>query len=108
MKNTPSRFKVKHDFWEEHIRAWKGSGLSQAGYCRKKNISLKCFVYWKRKLIGVELSTSLVEVPRLKTAHVFSELRPLCLRIGNKYSIEIERGFDSETLDQLLRVVEDR
>lgn len=108
MKSTPARFQLKHDFWKQHIREWKGSGLSQAGYCRKKNISLKCFIYWKRKLIKAELSTSLVEVPRLKAAQVFSQLRPLCLRIGNKYSIEIERGFDPETLDQLLRVVEDR
>lgn len=107
MKITPAKFKVKHDFWKEHIREWKESGLSQAGYCRKQKISLKCFVYWKRKLTRTELSTSMVEVPRFKAAQVFSQSRPLCLRIGDRYSIEIDRGFDPETLGKLLRVVED-
>jgi hypothetical protein len=47
-------------------------------------------------------------VPRFKAAQIFPHLKPLCLRIGDRYSIEIERGFDPETLDQLLRVVENR
>jgi hypothetical protein len=108
MKGTPARGQAKHDFWERHVREWKRSGLSQAGYCRQHLISLKCFVYWKRKLIAAERSTSLVEAPRFKAAQVLSHLKPLCLRIGHRYSIEIERGFDPETLDQVLRVVEER
>lgn len=108
MKTTPTRYQAKHDYWEEHVRRWKGSGLSQAEYCRKKIISLKCFVYWKRKLLPSELSTCLVEVPRFKAAKVLSHFNPLRLRIGDRYSIEIEPGFDPDTLDRLLRVVENR
>jgi acetolactate synthase regulatory subunit len=28
--------------------------------------------------------------------------------LGNRYGIEIERGFDEQTLDRLLRVLEER
>ena len=55
MKSAPARLQAKHDFWEEHFRQWKVSGLSQAGYCRTKNISLRCFVFWKRKRIGAKV-----------------------------------------------------
>jgi hypothetical protein len=108
MKIIPAKCQVKHNFWENHVRAWKMSGFSQAEYCRKQIISLKSFVYWKMKLGKSELSTSLVEVPIFKTAQVLSHSKPLCLRIGNKFSIDIERDFDPETLSKILRVVEDR
>jgi hypothetical protein len=38
------------NFWQKHIKDFELSGLTQAGYCRKKEINSKRFSYWKKKL----------------------------------------------------------
>lgn len=95
-------------FWEDHLRAWQTSGSSQAGYCREHGLSDKSFLYWKKRLNSARVAVSLVEVPRLEALRTVSPSRPLRLMIGNRYGIEIERGFDEQTLDRLLRVLEER
>ncbi len=109
MKRTISvASQQRRRFWENHLREWQASGLSQAGYCRKQGLSGKSFVYWKKRLGAASVSVSLVEVPRVQASPVLSVCRPLRLMLGNRYGIEIERGFDEETLDRLLRVLEER
>jgi hypothetical protein len=93
-------------FREQHIQNWRSSGLSQTEYCRQNNISSKTFLYWKRKHKAANEPVCLVEVP-------VSPLRPSCsspirLIVGTHYRIEIERDFDKELLDQLLRFMERR
>ena len=46
-----------HQFWQEHISQWRGSGLSQAAYCRQNGLNQNSFSYHKRKQ-----STELVPV----------------------------------------------
>jgi hypothetical protein len=98
----------RRKFWEDHLRAWRESGLTQAGYCRKHGLSDKSFLYWKKRLAGARLSVSLVEVPAFQATPVLPGCRPLRLMLGNRYGIEIERGFDEETLGRLLQVLEGR
>lgn len=40
----------KAAFWRRHLAAWRDSGLSQAAYCRRQDVSLPCFGYWRGKL----------------------------------------------------------
>jgi hypothetical protein len=109
MKRTISvEGQQRRNFWENHLRAWQESGLSQAGYCRKHGLSHRSFVYWKKRLFSARVEVSLVEVPRVQVAAIESPSRPLRLMFGNRYGIEIERGFDEQTLDRLLRVLEER
>jgi len=108
MKIVAAGRRAKHNSWQGHIRGWKLSGLSQAEYCREHRLSIKCFGYWKRKVSKSELRASLVEVTELKASQIFSPPIPLFLTIGGRYRIEIEHGFDSETLVRLLRVLENR
>jgi hypothetical protein len=98
----------RRKFWENHLRDWEASGLSQAGYCRKHGLSHKSFVYWKKRLMPAGVAVSLVEVPRFQSTSIVVPSRPLRLMFGNRYGIEIERGFDEQTLNRLLRVLEDR
>lgn len=98
----------RRKFWENHLRDWQASGLSQAGYCRKHSLSDKSFGYWKKRLASSRVAVSLVEVPRLQPASGLPPCRPLRLLLGNRYGVEIERGFDEQTLDRLLRVLEER
>ncbi|MCW8128357.1 IS66 family insertion sequence element accessory protein TnpA [Microbulbifer halophilus] len=39
----------KSDFWQQHIDAWKGSGLSQTAYCQRHDLKLSTFTYWRNK-----------------------------------------------------------
>jgi len=35
--------------WWQHIESWRGSGLSQAAYCRQHGLNAKSFSRWIRK-----------------------------------------------------------
>jgi hypothetical protein len=40
----------KAQFWQDHITAWQGSGLSQAAYCKQHEIKFHNFAYWRNRL----------------------------------------------------------
>ncbi|MBB5188992.1 hypothetical protein HNQ57_003291 [Zhongshania antarctica] len=40
----------KAQFWQDHIAAWQGSGLSQAAYCKQHEIKFHNFAYWRNRL----------------------------------------------------------
>lgn len=98
----------KQQFWERHIAQWGGSGLSQVEYCRKNKIGLKAFQYWKRKSKRSEVPATLVElcipkslpIPTLQVHHP-----QLCLVVDQHYRVEIGKGFDSEDLERVVRVL---
>jgi len=41
---------VKAGFWGEHLSAWRGSGESIVGYCRRHGLLEQSFHYWKKTL----------------------------------------------------------
>lgn len=53
----------KQRLWQRHIRSWQASGLSQAGYCRKHDLSLASFGYW-RKRVKADAPPTIVPVVR--------------------------------------------
>jgi hypothetical protein len=40
----------KAQFWQDHITAWQGSGLSQVAYCKQHGIKFHNFAYWRNRL----------------------------------------------------------
>jgi hypothetical protein len=40
----------KSQFWQDHITAWQGNGLSQAAYCKQHEIKFHNFAYWRNRL----------------------------------------------------------
>lgn len=95
MKKRTSAVRMeKKRFWEDHIREWRVSGLTQAVYCRRHRIGEKCFGYWKRKLTCAGLTVSLVGLVRLDPVPVCPVSKPSQLRVGKNSRIDIERGFD--------------
>jgi len=44
---TPTQ---KQKFWQQHIQAQQSSALSQAAYCRKHELSLANFGYWRKRI----------------------------------------------------------
>jgi hypothetical protein len=106
MRSNPSR-SGKQRFWEKHIAQWNASGLSQVEYCRTNKIALSSFQNWKRKLKPGGSPPTLVEVPLQKSLSIpiLPAHTQLCLVVGQHYRIEICKGFDSEDLERVVRVL---
>ncbi len=98
----------RQQFWQEHIEKWNASELSQGEYCRRNKISEKSFQYWKRKAKRNSAMPALVELtlPKSLPPPLLSPHPQLCLVVGQRYRIEIGKGFDSQDLEQVVRVLE--
>jgi len=96
---------ARRTFWEEHLGKWEASGLSQSEYCRRNDLKLHCFLYWrKRQRASRESSGSLVEWSG-QEGNIFCLGPALSLVINNRYRIEIHKGFDPAMLDGVIRVL---
>ena len=101
---------AKRRFWRQHIERWKRSGLKQSSYCRRHELKLHCFTYWRKKFRRTAPApVSLVEVrlpPGATEAIVTTGRRPLRLVVCSSHCVEVERDFDPVALRQLLHVLE--
>jgi hypothetical protein len=96
----------KRRFWEERLQDWKESELCQSEFCRRNDLKVCQFMYWKKRILRQpSLPVALVELPVPRSA-LLSLGSPIGLTISNKYRIEIDKGFDPETLHQVLRVLD--
>jgi len=99
-------------YWQKHISQWSKSGLTQAEYCRRNEISAAAFHWWKRHLrekpkAQKDSSTPMqfVEVHGVPPAHAgCGETYEVVLSRGR--AIRIGRDFDSDVLKRLIAAVE--
>jgi transposase len=99
----------REQYWQEQMTAWKASGLKQMQYCREHQLSKHAFVYWKLKLLGKDpMPASLVPVSanQLRQMRHENGSEQIRLVVGERYHIEIRPGFNAQTLQQLLGVLE--
>lgn len=108
-KTTRGRQK-KRKFWQRHVENWKRSGLTQAEYCRRYNLSAKSFTYWKVRLKGSAESISFVPVKVVDVTkkegawnEAGSSSGVVLYRDG--YRIEVREGFNPDVLGQVLRTL---
>ncbi len=47
---TTSQHSVVHVNWQQQVRNWKASGLSQKQFCRRESLALSTFSYWKCRI----------------------------------------------------------
>ena len=90
----------KQKYWQRHIEQWSQSGLSQATYCRERNLKIKSFTYFKSKL-KKNMPVQFVQVP-VEPVQLPSFLK---LKIGSSFQIDIPDGFSQNTLTQVLQVL---
>ena len=103
----------KEQFWQAHVSAWDGSGMSQAEYCRREGLNVRIFNYWKRKLSKTHAFPSGVSLIPVRVrsfatsavlgSHGFSP--SLRVVLNNSISIEVSDGFRPETLLRLMKVL---
>jgi hypothetical protein len=99
----------REQYWKEQVMASKASGLKQMQYCREHQLSKHAFVYWKLKLLGKDaIPATLVPV----SAHQLRRIQhgdgagQIRLVVGERYHVEVAPGFNAQTLQEVLAVLE--
>lgn len=103
---------VKRNIWKHHLKSWNSSGLSQAAYCRRHDLKVYDFQYWKKRLKPPqEQNNSSRLLPVTLTDS--DPFEPKCDSSGisiliNRYSVKIGVEFNQHTLSKLINMLEAR
>ena len=82
----------KRAYYEEHIEAWRHSGLSQLKYCEQANIAYGSFKNWSGKLKQNEPEkTSFIEA-KLSEAQDFGAILQISLPNGVRLGISAPKS----------------
>lgn len=95
----------KRKFWEEQIRFWQESGLSQSEYCRRHSIRSSQWFYWRRRCRDTDTDLTLVplKLPNLNgRANRTSVVRVMT---PNGFTIEFDADAPVTSLPHLIREV---
>jgi len=93
----------KEKFWRGKIAAFENSGLTGREFCTKERLREVQFYYWRRELKeGSRKKTGFVELVRSGVANGGAGVS---IRLDERLSIVLERGFDGETLKATLAAV---
>lgn len=101
-EKTPTE---KKEFWEEQIRFWQESGLSQSEYCKRHGIRTSQWFYWRRRCRDIATGLTLVPL-KLPSANRPSH-RASAVRVitPNGFTIELDGDAPFTSLSQLIREV---
>lgn len=104
---TTVQSNLKKVYWQQQIRNWKGSGLSQKQFCRRQSLALSTFSYWKKRIGRPE-----TEKIKFYPLSISPPTKPpadsgLLLRIGHKrFAIELKEEFSPTALKKLISALE--
>lgn len=110
-------------FWQEHLRAWSESSLTQVAYCRQHQLSRAAFGWWKRQLRGKprvrksrtaakqpqrdrQTAAQFVEVQRGPDINTGDNLTVYEVLLSHGRAIRVGREFDPDVLKRLIATVE--
>ena len=90
--------------WEEHMKQWQSSGLTQAQYCRRTELKLSTFYYWRKRLKEKASAVTLVQVPVGFNSNGCGcrPFQELTLVLDDRYKVEIGDHFNASTLARLV------
>jgi len=101
----------KKVYWQNLIREWEESGMSQAAFCRTRNITHSNFFMWRRRLAAESTPPlSAVFAPvKIKQEDIMlckpTSSTPVRLILKNNVRLEIASGIDKATLKVVLDVL---
>ena len=90
-------------FWQNHLAAWRASGLSQRLYCLQQGINVSTFNNWVRKQRRSESSRSRSSTSGFAPVVCVPSSSGLMLTLPGGLEI---RGVDEDTLALLPRLLE--
>lgn len=97
--------------WRRILQEQRASGLSVTAFCRRAGVAYSGYYKWRRKLAGeaVFAGVKIVASSGEETAERggrFADPGDLELRLPDCRSVVVPRGFDRQTLRDLLDVLE--
>ena len=114
MRNIRRGESGRAKYWAGFLKRWEKSGLSQAEFCRRRQVNYGTFAWWKR-----QLGKAAADVPKqpgrlAKASRRFVEVRlasPLPapayeVVLAGGRSIRVGAQFDPEILSRLIAAVE--
>ena len=88
--------------WKEKIQNQRQSGLSMASWCKKNDISITTFYYWRDKLLPKSVNrATFVELQDTQEAPEASGITIEC----QNFLIRLNKQFDPTTLQNCLKVL---
>lgn len=108
--NSVSR-EEKRAYWQEQLNGWKNSNLPQAIYCQNHDLNKHTFSYWRRKLAsepsprGQLVPVSIVPNHPIRLTKKESIKSGLSLRLGDRFTIELDAEFNAGTLKHLVNIL---
>jgi len=110
MKSKEAGDEQKKTYWQEHVKTWRQSGLSQANYCKVRSLALSTFQYWRRKI-----NEDSNDPPRFYPLAVMPSIEALdkslpgILRVilgDRRFVLEIGEDFSEKALKKLIVTLE--
>jgi hypothetical protein len=127
MAGRRKRDRGKEQFWRRTLRQWRRSGLGVRAFCAEHGLAEQSFYVWRRIVadrdqeaaqVRAELERSSVcsAAPASDDTPVFVPLRVIDAPAPAAFEVVLERGrvvrvlrgFDADTLRQLLAVLEEK
>jgi len=97
--------KEKRKFWEEQIRFWQESGLSQSEYCKRHGIRTSQWFYWRRRCRDTETGLTLVPLNLPAMAGPINRVPAVRVITPNGFTIEVHADASLAFLPRLIREV---
>jgi len=107
--SIPTALAPKRQFWQQHITAWRHSGLSQSAYCRQEGLCPSSFRYWLRKDSGCGTADQPVVAlsAHQQQAMAAKPLAHTGIRLHRgPYTLDIEPQVCQQTLRHVLDMLE--
>jgi len=120
---TTKKRTSRRPFWQQHLRVWSQSGLTQADYCRQHQLSRAAFGWWKRQLQGKpklrkrsrgtkrpqsnrQTTMQFVEVQRSPKVNTIANASVYEVLLSGGRAIRVGHDFDPDILKRLIATVE--
>lgn len=101
----------KAKYWEAVFKERAGSGMSIAAFCKERDIRPSQYYWWRRRLKNDTPQSNATEgfIELLSasgnTSVYSSGIKLIC---DNRFSLQLDPGFDPTTLKQVLAVLAER
>lgn len=91
-------------YWQKMIEKHAASGLSAAAFCRKQNLSIHQFHWWRRRFRKKDAQGKASGFLKLLPISI-SQQSGIHIRLNEGVFIEVDPGFDPHTLRRVIEAI---
>lgn len=107
MTTQENKRTTKRQYWQEQIKAWQASGLSQSAYCSKSEINLGAFIYWRKAILGQEDQNTkkFARVKILKQESVITAERSVQIKLLTGHMVHLPSNMETDEIARLICLI---